>query len=267
MRFKILIIPLILLAGITFFVSKADRSNQNGSTEGPKEVNLSGKSKVKYPQDFVVVMIGDSMTEALGNSDEIKSYLTDYYPDKTFEVLNYGFGATNILSAMDRIVVETQHGRSFRPINEIAYDLILLESFGQNPLSEYSLDEGLKRQTEELDKIVEELTSSNPQGKIVFITTISPNKMIFAKNQVDLSPQVRKEWVAERIAYMKNHIKYAKENNIPLINVFEESLMENADGNPEYISEDDYIHPSPTGIRFISRAVADFIYENNIFQR
>ncbi|MCL4365944.1 SGNH/GDSL hydrolase family protein [Patescibacteria group bacterium] len=231
----------------------------------PKAVNVLGKEKVKYPQDHTIVMVGDSMTETLGNSDELKKFLSDYYSGKSFEVLNYGFGATNILSVMDRVTQETEHGRKFRPIEEIDYDLILLESFGQNPLSEYKLEEGLQRQTQELDKIVSTLKETNPRAKIVFVATISPNKVIFAQNQVDLSATKRVEWVQERIAYMKNHIAYANSHNIPVVNIFEKSLLENGDGNPDYISTDDYIHPSPTGIVFISRQIADFIYNNSIF--
>lgn len=212
-------------------------------------------------------MVGDSMTETLGNSDELKKFLAGYYPNKSFEVLNYGFGATNILSVMDRITKETEHGRKFRPIEDIYYGLILLESFGENPLSQYKLEEGLNRQTEELDKIVATLKSTNPKGKIVFVATISPNKVIFAKTSVDLSEKKRAEWVEERIAYMKNHIKYAKNHNIPVINIFEKSLMDNGDGNPDYINNTDYIHPSPTGIVFISKEIAGFIYNNNIFPR
>lgn len=231
----------------------------------PKPVSVSVGEKIKYPQDYTIVMIGDSMTETLGNSDEIKKFLSDYYKDKSFEVLNYGFGATNILSVMERITKETEHGRKFRAIEEIDYDLVLLESFGENPLSEYKLDEGLKRQTEELDKIVSKLKETNPKGKIIFIATISPNKITFAQNQVDLSAEKRTEWVNERVAYIKNHIDYAQKHNIPVINIFEKSLMENGDGNPDYISKDDYIHPSPAGIVFISRQIADFIYQNRIF--
>lgn len=221
--------------------------------------------KVKYPQDYTIVMVGDSMTETLGNSDEIKENLSDYYPGKSFEVLNYGFGATNILSVVDRITKETQHGRAFRPISEIDYDVILLESFGQNPLSQYPLEQGLKKQTEELAKIVKILKETNPKGKIVFVVTISPNKKIFAQNQVELSDETRSQWVGERISYMKNHEAFAKSNSIPVINIFEISLLENNDGNPDFISTQDYIHPSPTGIKFISRVIADFIYENKIF--
>lgn len=224
-----------------------------------------GKEKVKYPEDFTIVMVGDSMTEALGNSDELKKFLSDYYPGKSFEVLNYGFGATNILSVMDRVTQETEHGRKFRPVEDIDYNLILLESFGENPLSQYPLEEGLQHQTQELDNIVSTLKKTNPKGKIVFVATISPNKVIFAQNQVDLSAEKRADWVKERIAYMKNHIAYAQSHNIPLINIFEKSLMENGDGNPDYINTNDYIHPSPTGIVFISREIADFIYKNKIF--
>lgn len=230
-----------------------------------KTTDILDKKKVKYPQDYTIVMVGDSMTETLGNSDEIKKFLSAYYPGKSFEVLNYGFGATNILSAMDRITKETTHTRQFRPIESIDYNLILLESFGQNPLSQYKLEEGLTYQTQELDKIVKSLKNSNPKGKIVFLATISPNKLIFAQNQVDLTPEKRVEWVTERISYIKNHIKYAQTHNIPIINIFEKSLLENGDGNPDYISTDDYIHPSPTGIVFISKGIADFIYENSIF--
>lgn len=262
------ILFLFLLALTIYFINKNSTKVPILSNKPPvapdSSKSISSTNKVKYPQDYTIVMVGDSMTETLGNSTEIKDFLSKHYPGKSFEVLNYGYGSTNILSVVDRITKETQHGRAFRPINQIDYDLLLLESFGQNPLSQYPLEEGLKRQTQELDKIVKILKQSNPRGKIVFVLSISPNKKIFAKNQVELSPQVRAQWVDERISYMKNHETFAKANNIPVINIFEKSLLENGDGNPDYISKDDYIHPSPTGIIFISKQIADFIYENKI---
>ena len=260
----ILSIVVSLGLGVYFFVRWQNYKAQPKLTS-PKTIKVLNKEKIKYPQDYTIVMVGDSMTETLGNSDELKKFLSDYYKNKSFEVLNYGFGATNILSVMDRITKETEHGRKFRPIENIDYNLILIESFGENPLSQYSLDEGLQHQNQELDKIVSKLKETNPRGKIVFVATISPNKKNFAQNQVDLSPEKRAQWVKERIAYIKNHIAYAKNHQIPIINVFEKSLLENGDGNPDYISIDDYIHPSPTGIIFISREIADFIYHNNIF--
>lgn len=267
LKFVFIFCMILLGLGIYFFLNLNNQKTQQVQPkfDPPKAINVSGKEKVKYPQNYTIVMVGDSMTETLGNSDELKKFLSDYYPQKSFEVLNYGFGATNILSVMDRITKETEHGRKFRPIEDIDYNLILLESFGENPLSQYKLEEGLKRQTQELDKIVNTLKTTNPKGKIVFVTTIAPNKVIFAKNQVDLSTEKRADWVKERVAYMQNHIVYAHSHNILVINIFEKSLLKNGDGNPNYINTTDYIHPSPKGIIFISKEIADFIYSNNIF--
>lgn len=265
-RLKFLIVLCIILLGlIVYFFINLQNHKVKPQLNSIRTINISGKEKVKYPEDYTIVMIGDSMTETLGNSDELKKFLSDYYLGKSFEVLNYGFGSTNILSVIDRITKETEHGRKFRPIEDIDYDLVLLESFGGNPLSQYSLDEGLQHQTQELDKIVNTLQETNPRGKIVFVATISPNKVIFAKNSADLSPEKRADWVKERIAYIKNHIAYANDHKILVVNIFEKSLLENGDGNSDYISNVDYIHPSPKGIIFISQEIADFIYGNNIF--
>lgn len=262
--FKLILFSSVILLGLGIYLLVQHLGKSPSKPPQPTVINILGKQKIKYPQDYTLVMIGDSMTETLGNSDELKKFLSDYYPGKTFEVLNYGYGATNILSVMDRITKETDHGRKFRPIEEIAYDLILLESFYQNPLSQYGLEDGLKRQSEELDKIVKKLKETNPPGKIVFVATISPNRETFALNQVDLTPEVRAEWVKERIAYIKNHIQFAKDNNIPLINIFEASLLENGDGNPDYINTTDFIHPSPKGIIFISKQIADYIHQKSL---
>ena len=264
-RLKFLLIFCIALLGLgIFYFANMQKQKTRPDFGPPKTIKVLGKEKVKYPQDYTIVMVGDSMTETLGNSDELKKFLSDYYPGKSFEILNYGFGATNILSVMDRITKDTERGRKFRSIESIAYELILLESFVENPLSQYPLNEGLQRQTQELDKIVGVLKETNPKGKIAFVASISPNKLIFAQNQVNLSSEKKAQWVEERIAYIKNHILYAQSHNIPIINVFEKSLSENGDGDPEYISTDDYIHPSPKGIIFISKEIADYIYKNNL---
>jgi len=54
--------------------------------------------QIKTPSKVAptIVFIGDSMTEYLGNFDELRKYLKHYYPDKKFLLLNYGFSSTNI---------------------------------------------------------------------------------------------------------------------------------------------------------------------------
>ena len=256
----VLLFVFILLAtslGIFYLKQKAD---QKAFAEKGKALS----SQVKYPPDFLVVLVGDSMTEYLGNSAELRVFMSEYYPGKTFDFLNYGFGSTNILSLPDRLVNWTEHGRAFKPILDIPFDMIIIESFGHNPLSEYPLEEGLRKQNETLDKIVELIRSKKPDAKIVFLATISPNKKVYAGHLVDLTPETRVIWANERVAYIKNHIEYASSHDIPLINVFEKSLDFEGNGNLKYIEDQNYIHPSPTGIIFISREIADFIYRNKL---
>jgi lysophospholipase L1-like esterase len=220
-------------------------------------------SPTPNPFDYTLVFVGDSLTQYLGNFDELKDYLNKAIPNKTFLMLNYGFGATNILSVPERIEKETQYGRTFQPINNIDFDLIFIESFGHNPLSQFPLEEGLKKQTEALDQIVESITKKHPKESIVFVATIAPNRDNYAKGAVDLSTQKRREWADERIAYIKNHIEYAKLHNIPVVNIFEKSMLQGT-GQLKYINQADGIHPSPTGIYLISQEIANFIKTSNL---
>src|SRR3990167_2431228 len=127
-RLKFLLIFCIALLGLgIFYFANMQKQKTRPDFGPPKTIKVLGKEKVKYPEDYLIVMVGDSMTETLGNSDELKKFLRDYYRGKTFEVLNYGFGATSILTVMDRINSETKRGRVYRPIKDIDYDVILLE--------------------------------------------------------------------------------------------------------------------------------------------
>lgn len=258
---------LILFLSISFFVLLFififPKTQINKLSVASPTTSLQGK--VKYPEDYTFVLLGDSMTAALGNSDELRSYLTKYYPDKTFEFLNYGFGSTNILSVEKRLTEPTTYDRVYRPILNIDFNVILIESFGHNPLSDYPLDEGVKKQNEALDKIVSLISKSNPKATILFVATIAPNRRRYGEGQVDLSPEQRAKWADERSDYIKNHIKYAQDHNIPLINIYEKSLID-GDGNLEYIDNANYIHPSPSGVIFISQQIADFIYKNKILK-
>lgn len=221
--------------------------------------------KTEKDFDYTIVLAGDSLTEYLGNLEELGYFLNQKYPDKDFLLLNYGYSSTNILSLPDRAEKDSTHsGRIFQPINNIPFDLILIESFGHNPLSELPLEEGLKKQNETLDKVIETLSQKHPKSAIVFVATISPNSKNYAKGSIDLDQKTRQKWVDERIAYIKNHIKYAGDHNIPLINIYEKSLNIFGDGDNSLIRKEDNIHPSVKGIYFIDEQIADFIYKNRL---
>ncbi len=201
------------------------------------------------------------MTEYLGNFDELRSYLKDDFPGKNFLLLNYGYGSSNILSVQERLNKETVHGRKFQPIMDIPFNLIFIESFGNNPLSQYPLAEGLKKQTEALDQIVTTITQKQPKSRIVFIATIAPTGAI-GQGNIILTKEKRQQWAAERSAYIQNHINYAKSHQIPIIDIYHQSLDTSGNPNIIYLNDQDFIHPSPTGLYFISDQIAQFIKQH-----
>lgn len=224
--------------------------------------------KVKYPHDYTLVLLGDSMTESLGNADELRGYLNEYYPDKTFEVLNYGYGSTNILSAKERLTQTTTHSnREFRPILDIDFDYLLVESFGHNPLSQFPLEEGLKKQTGVLDDIFALIATTSGREKLIFYSTIGTDKNTYAQNsKPELSKELRKQWALERDRYLQNHLSQAKFYGIPRIDVYSASLDSLGDVKSFLVRDDDNIHPSPKGILFISKKIADFLVENKLIK-
>lgn len=220
---------------------------------------------IKPSNRYTIVLVGDSMTAFLGDSSDLKNYLKRYYPHKKIEVLNYGFGSSNVLSVEERLTTQTNHaGETFTPILEQDFDLLLIESFGHNPLSQFSLEEGLIKQTEALDKIIRTIKSKKPRAVIVLVATIAPNKKRYAEGVVVLMPEQREAWANERITYLKNHIDYANKLKLPLVNIYQKSLTSQGDGHLDYISGVDFIHPSSTGILLISSEIANYIFDNRL---
>jgi len=216
---------------------------------------------------YITFLVGDSIMAALGrNANQLRLELLTLYPEHEFVNYNYGFGATNILTLPKRLNSQTTYrGETFPPIIEQIFDLIIFDSFAYNPLSEYPLEEGLKKQEETLDKSIKEVIIKHPNSIVAIMTPIAPSLNYFAKGVYELSPELRKQWAQERIAYINNVIEFAQKNNIPLINVYEKSLSADGQVNLKYINKNDYIHPSAAGINLISKTIADFIYQNQIF--
>lgn len=225
------------------------------------------RPSVPVKRSYLTFLVGDSVIAALGkNANQLRMDLIAYYPTHEFVNYNYGFSSTNILSVPDRLNKQTIYlGETFPPINKQAFDLIIFESFANNPLSQYPLAEGLKKQTEILDLSIKSVIDRNPASVVAIMVPIALSEQYYAKGVYDLAPEVRKQWVEERVAYIKNAIEFAKENNIPLINVYEKSLTSDGKVNLKYIDPHDYIHPSKEGIKLISQTIADYIYQNHIF--
>ncbi len=231
-----------------------------------RALNSTADTRVGGPFDKTLVFVGDSIVEYLGNFDELRGYLKGYYPEKNILLLNYGYSSTSVLSLPDRVDKDSTHsGRIFQKIKDIPYDLVFIESMANNPLSEFPLEEGLEKQTQALDRVVASLSETHPKTSIIFMTPMAPSIEHYGEGAVDLSPEVRKKWAVERIAYIKNHIEFARKNNIPVLDIYQNSLI-NGQANLDLLNKSDYIHPSIQGIDFISKQIADFIYSGKLIE-
>jgi len=235
--------------------------------EIPKNLFPYQRPSIPVKRAYLTFLVGDSVIGALGeNANQLREDLIAYYPAHEFVNYNYGFSSTNILTLPDRLNKQTTYlGETFPPINEQTFDLIIFESFAYNPLSQYPLAEGLKKQTEILDMSIKAVIKKHPSSVVAIMVPIAPSEDFFAKGVYDLTPEVRKQWVEERVAYIKNAIEFAQKNNIPLINVYEKSLTADGKSNLKYINPSDYIHPSIEGVNLTSKTIADYIYQNHIF--
>lgn len=220
---------------------------------------------------YKIAMLGDSMTAALGpHGGGLSEYMNKLYkksPQDPQRIIidNYA-KSSNILAVNNEITKKTTVSEyTFGPLISVDYDVILVESYGYNPLSQFGIDNGLKEQDKALDQLMTTLITKMPHAVVVFVATISPNRENYAAAEELGSTQVdRMKLADERIAYIKNHIAYAKSHNIPLINIYQDSLLPNGDGNMVYINPTDDIHPSFTGIGFIGYEIGNFIFNKKI---
>jgi lysophospholipase L1-like esterase len=217
-------------------------------------------------RSYRMIIVGDSIVNSLGlNANVLREDLIGYYPDSEFVTYNYGYPSTNVLSLYQRLTEKTtNNGTENQAILKQGFELIIIESFGNNPLSQFPLSEGLQKQDDELERSVKAILAEKPNAAIAFLTPIALDPVNYARGTVALSSEVRKQWVAERVAYIDNHRKFAEDKGIPVIDVYKASLKPDGTVDRSYIS-DDFIHPSKKGIELISKSIADYIFTNKIF--
>lgn len=273
MKYRLLLLTfLLVIIGFSTLNNKHDISAQSSPASPsptPKIFPLITSYQppiIKPANAYTLIFVGDSMTESLGpNFDNLRRHLTSLYPKKVFGLFNYGFGSTNLLSVDDRLNKDTQYqGQKFPAILNRDFDIIILESFGENPLSQYPVNEGLKVQTQTLDHLVAEIAGTKPNSLIIFLASIAPSQKHFGQGAVALTQKQRDQWVSERRAYIENHIRYANDHHIPLINVYAKSQDKNGDGLIKYLDLSNYIHPSVQGVELISSEIADYLSTNHV---
>ena len=265
----------VLLSIFVFFLSLVQkpqtahlaRGQTVSSTPVPFNPFPYNTPEIPYSRAYRTMLVGDSMVAALGlNAQALRLRLKELYPDHEFVNYNYGFSATSIETLQERLTKNVSYnGQDFPAILSQGFDLIIIESFAYNPLSQLAEGEGITRHIQVLDESIRQIIKARPEAVIAIMVTIAPSKTLFAKGVYQLLPEERAQWAEERTAYIRAVIAYAREKGIPLINVYEKSLTSVGDGNLKYINSDDYIHPSNEGVDLISKTIAEFIFANKFF--
>lgn len=264
-------VPIFILLGVltSGWIAKNPPKplNSPAKVEIPKIYFPYQRPSIPVKRSYLTVLVGDSIIYALGrNANQLRMDLIAYYPAHEFVNYNYGFSSTNILSVPDRLFTQTtDRGETYPPINEQTFDLIIFESMANNPLSQFPLAEGLKKQTEILEASIKSVMDRHPGSVVAIMVPIALSETNYARGVKDLTPQARTQWVGEREAYIQNAIEFSQKNNIPLINVYQKSLTPEGKVNLRYLDSRDYIHPSKEGVKLISQTIADYIYQNHIF--
>lgn len=215
---------------------------------------------------YTIILLGDSMVDAFGpNLDSLREHLEDFYPNTQFGLFNYGFAATTLETLMDRLTTETEYkGSKYTPILSRQFDIIIIESFGHNPIQQTDLETGFIKQEHLLQEAVKRISAEHPGSVIIFLATIGANKDNYAKGVKELRNEDSGQLAQVRNGYIKNHIEFARDHDIPLINVYDLALDRSGTTAPEFINKDSWIHPSGPGIELISRNIAEYIYFNKI---
>ena len=217
-----------------------------------------------------IVALGDSMTDTAGDGcPELYNELKRFYPEKDFEIYNYGVGGTRVGYGLWRLTNDYEfNSKKYKALVKLNPDVVLVESFAYNNGSDGPRENGLphfRKMHLEIIKTIREKTNA----KIVYVVTIAPDKEHFLESVPSFynTPVSIRKWMAEdRMVYLEETIKLANDLNLPLVNVYQASLDEAEQGTPlgKWINPKDWIHPGKKGHWFIAKNIVKVLIEKNI---
>jgi len=210
-------------------------------------------------------VLGDSMIDTLKEGiPKLISALKKYYPNKKFNIINYGVGASNIEYGLFRLKNDYEYlGNNHPSLLSQKPDIIVLESFAYNNFG--NSQSGIDRQWLNLGAITTTIKENLPNTAILLAVTIAPNSVIFGNGVPDLrfTAMEKVEKTKTIKLYLQNMINFAGSQNFPLANAYSPSLKGD-EGNPIYINRTDNIHPSELGAEFFCNTVAQAISDHNM---
>jgi hypothetical protein len=198
----------------------------------------------------------------------LRSVLKKKYPDIDLIINNESAPSSNVASLQDRLLSRaTEAGAVYDPVLRRPFDIIIIESFGYNPLSYLGRVEGIDKANESLSAAMRILVRERPEALVVFLATIAPSHTQYGVGTVKLTPTQREDWASERDLYIENHIKFARDHNIPLVDVYHMTKDKSGSGMLKYIDPVYHIHPSQLGVNLIQDQLANYFIQAKVFEQ
>ena len=221
----------------------------DSKTDPLKPQNVGGDGPI-----ITIAFLGDSMIQTL-DSQIIEKSLTKYYPGHKFNILNYGLGGSDIEYGLFRLKNNYQHqGTDIPSLLSQKPDIIVIESFAYNNFG--NTQSGIDRQWLALGAITTDIKNTLPNSKILLTATIAPHSVVFGNgSQFSFTSLEKIEKTNTIKLYLQNLVNFATSQNFPLANAFTRSLINNQ-GNLNFISTTDHIHPSSQGATFFADTIA-----------
>lgn len=213
---------------------------------------------------YTIFFVGDSMTEGLGpHPSRFSDLINAAYPNTSFITDNYSVGGHNVTTLPDLLNTPKEFNNGWeKAALKREFDILVIESFGHNPLSDFPLEEGLVVQKNILTQMMTTITRDHPQAVVIFLATIGPSDERYGDGLLNLTPELKADFVRERKAYIENHIAYAIEHGIPLLNLYATAREPDGKVKLAYLRASDHLHPSQAGVDWIQEEIAEFIVEN-----
>jgi hypothetical protein len=212
---------------------------------------------------ITLALLGDSMIDTL-KSNICQLSFQKYFPSIKFNLLDYGYGSTNIESALKRLTETTTYlGVENPSILSQNPDIILIESFAYNNFG--NSQGGIDRQNQALNTLTNTIKKQLPNTKILLASTIAPNSITFGNGIKDIhfSALEKIEKSTTIKLYLQNLISFANKNNFALADAFHPSLF-GSDGSSLLIDSNNNIHPSDLGTELFCDITAKSILDNEL---
>lgn len=247
-------------------LSIATRSANLAITQTPSPTVKPPEKNPFIKGEVAIALLGDSMIDTMGDLKTLELALLQYWPNVTFELLNYGVGSTPVESGLERLSKGFRnHDQDFPPLLSQKPDIVIVESFAYNhPLA---TAEGLSHQTSTLTQIIQEVKKSGAQ--LMLLATIGPNNETFGMGAPGISwDQNQRKIAAQEIRlFLDNALSLGNNLAVPIVDAYHPSLDKNGNGRGIFISPNDNIHPSQAGIELVSDLVTQKLKNLSLIEK